>query len=174
MRLLILTAAVASVCGAQPAFAQRSGALPRNTTSTQRAGTLPRSHNNTQDRIALSTRNRPEDAAPSRPAQLACAPLSGQVFDPNGEPLVGATLLVKNTQQVYVTDAKGQFVLTEPVYQSQVLSIEAAGYITREVALTACSLPRLVLEQVEGARIKHSGKRAGQVIRLGDRSTTLK
>ena len=173
MRLLILTAAVASVCGAQPAFAQRHSALPRNPVSTQRAGTLPRSPNNAQDRIALSTRNRPEEVAPS-PAQLACAPLSGQVFDPNGEPLVGATLLVKNTQQVYVTDAKGQFVLTEPVYQNQVLSIEAAGYITRDVTLADCNLPRLVLEQVEGVRIKRSGKRAGQVTRLGDRSTTLK
>ena len=115
-----------------------------------------------------------DEAAVARPLRLACAPLGGQVFDPDGRPLVGATLLVQGTQHVYVTDAGGQFRFTEPVYQGQVLTVQAAGYTPREVPLADCTLPRLVLEQAAGARIKRSGPRAGQVTRLGDRSTTLR
>ena len=106
--------------------------------------------------------------------RLACAPLSGQVFDPNGQPLLGATLLIKGTHQVYVTDSEGKFLLTEPVYQGQVLTVQAAGYIARDVSLDDCTLPRLVLEQAVGAHIKRSGKRVGQVIRLDHRSTNMK
>jgi hypothetical protein len=60
------------------------------------------------------------------------------------------------------------------VYDGQELTIGAAGYVTQDVKLTDCTLPRLVLEQEAGAHIKKSGKRAGQVIRLKNQSTTLK
>ena len=99
-------------------------------------------------------------------ARLACPPLGGQVFDPNGAPLLGATLLVKGTQQVYVTNAEGRFELTAPVYQGQVLAVQAAGFAGLDVPLVDCTLPRLVLARASGARIKRNGKRAGQVLRL--------
>lgn len=83
-------------------------------------------------------------------------------------------MLVKGTQQVYVTDANGQFKLTETVYQGQVLTIDAAGYLTREVALADCTLPHLVLKRIPDAHIKHKGKRTGQVTRLHSRNTNLK
>ena len=127
---------------------------------------------NPQERIALSAQ--PEKAPASRRPRLACAPLDGQVFDPNGQPLPGATLLIKGTHQVYVTDSEGKFQLTEPVYQGQVLTIEAAGYVPRDISLADCTLPRLVLEQATGAHIRRSGKRAGQVTRLNHRSTNIK
>jgi CarboxypepD_reg-like domain len=125
----------------------------------------------TQERIALSTK--PENTPTARP-RLACAPLDGQVFDPNGQPLLGATLLIKGTHQVYVTDSEGKFLLTDPVYQGQTLTVQAAGYNSRDIALVDCTIPRLVLEKAAGARFKRSGKRAGQVIRLDRRSTNLK
>lgn len=106
--------------------------------------------------------------------RLACAPISGKVFNPNGQPLAGATLLIKGTQQVYATDSEGKFLFTEPVYEGQVLAIEAAGYTTREIALTDCALPRLVLERSASARIRRTGKRAGQVVRLNSRNTNLR
>ena len=160
MRLLFLAFAFACIDGALPAAAQRAPVM------TSKAG-------NTQERIALSAR--PEvEAAARRPLRLACAPISGKVFDPNGEPLVGATLLIKGTQQVYVTDSEGKFRFTDPVYEGQVLAIEAAGYNTLNVALANCTIPRLVLERTASARIKRSGKRAGQVIRLNKRNTNLK
>ena len=95
------------------------------------------------------------------------------MFDANGKLLRGATLLVKGTQQVYVTDAEGRFPFTNPIYQGQVLVVDAAGYTTREATLADCTLLRLVLEQSPGARIKRSGKRAGQVISLGDKEAEL-
>lgn len=159
MRLLLLVIALTAAYAAQPAAAQS-------------ASTAPLQSNNTQERIALSAR--PEKVASARRPRLACGPLGGQVFDPNGQPLIGATLLIKGTHHVYVTDTEGKFQFTEPVYQGQVLTVQAAGYSLREVSLDDCTLPRLVLEQATGARIIRSGKRAGQVVRLGHRSTNLK
>ncbi|MBD2767196.1 carboxypeptidase-like regulatory domain-containing protein [Hymenobacter sp. BT664] len=130
----------------------------------------------TQGRITLSTQTNAPVPAPAatRPMRLACVPLSGEVFDPNGRPLAGATLHVKGTQQVYVTDSEGMFLFTGPVYDGQEVTVGAAGYIPQDVALTDCNLPRLVLEQEPGARIKRSGKRSGQVLRLNNRNTNLK
>ena len=105
---------------------------------------------------------------------MACAPLIGQIYDPNGKPLLGATLLVQGTHQVYVTDSEGKFQITETVYQGQVLMVGAAGYLPQEVSLDDCTLPRLVLTPDPGARFKQRGKRAGQVVRLNRRNTTLK
>ncbi|MEL5994430.1 carboxypeptidase-like regulatory domain-containing protein [Hymenobacter segetis] len=128
---------------------------------------------NAQDRIAMSSR--PAASSSARSAmRLACAPLAGVIYEPNGRPLIGATLLIKGTHDVYVTDSEGKFRLTDPVYQGQTLVVGAAGYTPQEIALTDCTLPRLVLEQAEGARIKRSGKRAGQVVRLNNRNTNLK
>ncbi|OGX83046.1 hypothetical protein BEN48_04655 [Hymenobacter glacialis] len=106
--------------------------------------------------------------------RLACAPIVGNVFEANGEPLRGATLLIKGTHQVYVTDSEGKFQFTDPVYEGQILTIGAAGYVSREIPLADCSLPRLVLAKEPTARIKQTGKRAGQVVRLNNRSTNLK
>ena len=158
MRAALLIAIFALGYSARPAAAQQASI---QSTSAADAG---------QNRLALS--NRP--TASSRPMRLECAPLTGQVFEPNGAPLVGATLLVKGTHQVYVTDSDGRYQLTDPVYQGQVLAVGAAGYQTREYALDDCTLPRLVLEQQPNARIKQKGKRAGQVTRLNNRNTNLK
>jgi hypothetical protein len=136
----------------------------------QRAGSLSASSGNPQERIALA--GRPETSA--RPARLACAPLAGQVFEPNGRELVGATLLLKGTHQAYVTDSEGKFQLTDNVYQGQTLTVQAAGYITQDISLDDCTLPRLVLEKDPTAHIKRAGKRVGQVTRLNNRSTELK
>ena len=141
------------------------------TVAAQSASTLAPA-GNAQDRIAMSAR--PAASSPDRPMRLACAPLTGTIYEPNGRPLVGATLLVKGTHDVYVTDSDGKFHLTNPVYQGQTLVVGAAGYTPQEIALIDCMLPRLVLEQADGARIKRSGKRAGQVVRFNNRSTNLK
>ncbi|MDB5233764.1 MAG: hypothetical protein JWR44_757 [Hymenobacter sp.] len=158
MRLLFLATILAFGCGIHSVAAQRAGAR------SAPAGKA-------QERIALSSR--PEEGG-RRPLRLACAPLVGQVFEPNGRPLVGATLLVKGTYQVYVTDSEGRFQLTDPIYEGQTLTIDAAGYISQDVPLADCTLPRLVLARDPSAHIKRSGQRAGQVLRLNNRSTNLK
>jgi hypothetical protein len=155
MRIL-LASLVVLACATRPAAAQTA----RATASA-----------NTQNRLALSEK-RPE-ASPRR-MRLACAPLMGQVFEANGRPLRGATLLLKGTHQVYVTDSEGKFQLTDVVYQGQELTIGAAGYITQDVALDDCTLPRLVLAKDPTAHIRRNGKRAGQLIRLNGKNMDLK
>ena len=156
MRLLLIIAGLALAGGTQSAAAQGTRVNPP----------LP---GQPQERIALSAK--PETRP--RSMQLACAPLLGIVFEPNGQPLVGATLLVKGTHQVYVTYSEGKFQITDVVYQGQELTVGAAGYRPQDVALNDCTLPRLVLAKDPTARIKRSGKRAGQVVRLNNRNTNL-
>lgn len=150
MRQFILAVALAGLGGILPAAAQRAPIpLPKPLAQAPR------------EPLARSMR-------------LACPPLAGQVFEPNGQPLAGATLLIKGTSQVYVANSEGQFQITETVYQGQTLTVQAAGYRTQEVSLADCTLPRLVLEKQPTARIKRSGKRAGQVTRLGHRRTDMR
>lgn len=153
MQIILVLAVLVALGNPFAAAAQRADSAPA-TSSTVRPG--------------------PAGAPAARPARLACGPLIGQVFDPNGQPLVGATLLVKGTHDVYVTDAEGKFLLAAPVYEGQVLAVQAAGFVLREASLDDCILPRLVLERKPDARIKRTGKRAGQVTRLNNRSTNLK
>ena len=116
-------------------------------------------------RLALASA--PAEAAPVASPQLACTKLNGQVLGADGKALIGATISVKGTQLLYITNADGQYLVENPVYQGQVLEIEAAGYVTRELALTDCAVPAVALELAPGTRIKKSGKRAGQVVRIG-------
>lgn len=156
MRLLLFIAGLALAGGVQSAAAQ--GTLVNSPLPDQ-----------TQERIALAAKSETRPRA----MRLACGPLMGMVFEPNGQPLVGATLLVKGTHQVYVTDSEGKFQITDVVYQGQELTVGAAGYRPQDVALNDCTLPRLVLAKDPTARIKRSGKRAGQVVRLNNRNTNL-
>ncbi|GAB3288978.1 hypothetical protein GCM10027511_00510 [Hymenobacter humi] len=143
---------------AGPAAAQRASASSKT--------------NNARKRIALARRS--DADAEAGPMRLACAPLISKVYEPNGQPLMGATVLIKGTHQVYVTDSEGKFRFTDPVYEGQVLTIDAAGYTSLEVPLADCTLPRLVLAKAPTARIKRKGKRAGQVVRLHNRSTNMR
>ena len=147
------------------AFALIAAALSWTLPAQAQAGKNARVAPDASRRLALAADLRA--APPARPARMACAPLGGLVFDPNGKPLVGATLLIKGTRKVYVTNETGQFRLTDPVYEGQVLTVQAAGFTKQEVPLTDCSLPRLVLDRAPEAHIQRNGKRAGQVIRLG-------
>ena len=155
MRILLATLALLAGL-AWPAAAQKAPA----TTSAGSKSQLAFSEGRTE-------------AGPRR-MRLACAPLMGQVFEANGRPLLGATLLVQGTHQVYVADAEGKFLITDVVYQDQQLTIGGAGYITQDVALADCTLPRLVLAKDPTARIRRSGKRAGQLIRLNGKSVDMK
>ncbi|GAA4383915.1 carboxypeptidase-like regulatory domain-containing protein [Hymenobacter koreensis] len=100
--------------------------------------------------------------------RLACSQLEGRVLNAEGKPLIGATLLVKGTQYITITDQDGRFKLEAPVQEKQILTVEAAGYTPLLLPLASCSLPDLTLERDASTRIKRSGKRAGQVTRVGD------
>lgn len=161
--IFVLLLSTAALAWAAPVQAQRGSKATARPVASPKSTANARPGFNADRRLALAMA--PTEA--TRPARMACAPLGGQVFDPNGRPLVGATLLVRGTQQVYVTNTDGKFQFTAPIYQDQVLEVQAAGFKFRQVPLTECTLPRLVLERVPEAQIRKNGKRAGQVIRMG-------
>jgi len=60
--------------------------------------------------------------------------VQGTVFDEAGEPIIGATVLVKGTNQGTVTDVDGSFTLTAPAGETLVISY--VGYATKEVPVS--------------------------------------
>ncbi len=61
--------------------------------------------------------------------------LTGSVVDENGEPLIGATILVKNTSRGTVTDVDGTFSIDVPETEQSVLVVSYTGYESKEVAV---------------------------------------
>lgn len=57
--------------------------------------------------------------------------VTGHVADENGDPAIGATILVKGTSQGTVTDNRGDFIITAPAGGTLVVSY--VGYVTQEI-----------------------------------------
>ncbi|MDR3268205.1 MAG: SusC/RagA family TonB-linked outer membrane protein [Tannerella sp.] len=64
--------------------------------------------------------------------QAAKKPIRGKVSDINGEPIIGANVVVKGTTDGNISDVNGDFVLE--VDEGAVLRISYIGYITQEIA----------------------------------------
>lgn len=64
--------------------------------------------------------------------------ISGMVTDDKSEPLVGASVLIKGTQDGTVTDVDGKFSLRVPSGQAT-LVVSYTGYVTKEVVLDGVS-----------------------------------
>ena len=69
--------------------------------------------------------------------------VSGQVVDPDGEPLIGATVKVKGAQSGAITDYDGNFSLDVPA--DGIIVISYVGYKDREIAVRG----RANLNQIE-------------------------
>jgi hypothetical protein len=104
-------------------------------------------------RLALAAATEAAPAQVEAP-RLACSKIDGQVLGLNGKPLVGATVTLKGTQHLYITNSEGRYLVEVPVYQGQILEVEAVGYTSREVSLTDCNAPVIGLELAAGTRIK--------------------
>ena len=76
-------------------------------------------------------------------AQSPAIKVSGQVIDEQGEPLLGATIRVKNSSIGTTTDLDGNFQLEVP--GNAVLLISYVGYKEREVAVRN----RAILEPIQ-------------------------
>ena len=72
--------------------------------------------------------------------------VGGQVVDENGEPVIGATVVVKGTNIATVTDIDGKFTLKAPAGSTLVISY--VGYANAEVAATSTDL-KIALAQDE-------------------------
>lgn len=73
------------------------------------------------------------EPAPQQASQAASV-IRGTVFDEEGEPLIGATVLVKGTKTAMATDIDGKFELRSTV-SNPVLQVSYVGCQTKEVAV---------------------------------------
>lgn len=103
----------------------------------------------------------PPDAA-SAPA----ATISGQVINEDGQPLPGATVLVKGTKQVCSTNADGLFSLPSPRPAEQV-RVSLLGYTEAELSIRSGTTNAVTLQLLPGTRIKHGGKNHGKLLAVG-------
>ncbi|WP_455627893.1 carboxypeptidase-like regulatory domain-containing protein [Parabacteroides chinchillae] len=60
--------------------------------------------------------------------------ISGKVVDENGEPIIGANIVVKGTTIGIITDINGEFTLQVPSDQS-ILEISYIGYKSVEISV---------------------------------------
>lgn len=77
--------------------------------------------------------------------------LSGIVRDENGEPIIGASVLVKGTKVGTVTNAEGEFSLDAPA--SGMLVISYMGFATREVPIANHSNLKITLNEDEAQNL---------------------
>lgn len=71
--------------------------------------------------------------------------MKGHITDTNGEPLIGVSILVKNTSNGTVSDLDGNFALS--VNPGDVLRITYVGYASQEVPAVSGRLMRIVLKE---------------------------
>lgn len=71
--------------------------------------------------------------------------VKGQVVDANGEPIIGASVLVKGTTNGTITDFDGNFSLNDASKGTLVISY--IGYQTQEVPVNGKSLVKVVLKE---------------------------
>ena len=88
----------------------------------------------------------PTMAEPAVQAVQQSAVVKGQVTDNNGEPIIGATVKVKEVAAVgVVTDFDGNFELNDVPAQGT-LVVTYIGYATKEIAYKAGQTVNIVLE----------------------------
>lgn len=88
--------------------------------------------------LPISAATPPTAKAAATVAQDDGKTVGGTVLDENGEPVIGATVSVKGTNLVTVTDIDGRFELKVP--NSSILSVSYLGYTTAEVPATGENL----------------------------------
>lgn len=88
--------------------------------------------------LPISAATPPTAKAAATVAQDDGKTVGGTVLDENGEPVIGATVTVKGTNLVTVTDIDGRFELKVP--NGSTLSVSYLGYTTAEVTATGENL----------------------------------
>ncbi len=114
---------------------------------------------------------------------LAQRTITGTITDESGEPLIGASLIVKGTSTGTITDIDGTYSLKVPDGSSDILIISYTGYGTKEVVLGASNvLDTQLVEGLElaevvvtGLGIRREKKALGYAVTtLGSRDIQLK
>ncbi|MEL6274790.1 MAG: SusC/RagA family TonB-linked outer membrane protein, partial [Bacteroidota bacterium] len=77
---------------------------------------------------------------------LQAQSVSGTVTDTDGEPLIGASVLVKGTTTGTVTDIDGKFQISVPA-NAEMLSVSYTGFKTTDIPLTGQTTYQISLEE---------------------------
>ncbi len=100
------------------------------------------------------------------PKQEKVRVVEGQVIDgANGEPLIGASVIVKGTVTGVVTDVTGNFRLPVPLggeQRSAMLQITYTGYTSQEIVIRAAEIPQMPL-----TIMMEPDQLAGEIVLLG-------
>jgi len=72
--------------------------------------------------------------------------ISGTITDPDGEPLIGASVVAKGTTTGTITDIDGNFALSVPENTSTVV-VSYTGFETQEIDITSTSVLNLVMNE---------------------------
>ena len=88
-------------------------------------------------------------------AQSLSQQLKGRVIDANNDPVIGASIMVKNSKEGTVTDMEGKFVLNSSPAATLVVSY--IGYVTQEVKTEGRKSPITIV-------LKEDTKRLGEVV----------
>lgn len=91
--------------------------------------------------INISPTGKPDFLAPEprfAPIELPLSSIKGKVVDEEGNPLVGATVSVKNTIRTQVTGDLGAFSIE--VYEHDLIVISFVGYQTKEIKISAAQI----------------------------------
>ncbi|MFZ4726957.1 MAG: carboxypeptidase-like regulatory domain-containing protein, partial [Paludibacter sp.] len=99
--------------------------------------------------VAFSTNAYSQTNKPQQPDQktnqTAAKKISGKVTDEKGEPILGATVLVKGFSTGTITNAMGAFSLTLPA-NAKTLSLSYIGYKSQEIIVGNANVYNIVLE----------------------------
>ncbi len=79
--------------------------------------------------------------------------VTGKVSDESGRPLPGATVRIKGTQRVAITNADGVFSFSG-VDEKAVLVVSFLGYKTRELAVSGGGIPLLIRLEINPAELE--------------------
>lgn len=82
----------------------------------------------------------------SQSKSQAALTIKGTVADESGQPLIGASVVVKNTKNAAVTNANGDFELKN-VAPDAVLIVSYTGYLSQEVPLNNKNNIRIILKE---------------------------
>ena len=80
---------------------------------------------------------------------LAQQQITGKVTDENGEPIVGANVVIKGTNDGTITNIDGAFNLSAP--EGSTLLVSFVGYTTQEVATAGNTNLEIVLQPDDNA-----------------------
>lgn len=79
----------------------------------------------------------------TQPVQQQAKNITGTIVDVNGEPVIGANIVVKGTSNGTITDIDGHFTIEAD--SKSVLNISYIGYLTKEIAVGNQQSVRVVL-----------------------------